>query len=71
MLALDGGPGAIYRIAELYFADFAAMEAALASPEAQEAFADVANFATGGVTATIVADLQTVSSEEGTATPVT
>lgn len=47
------------------------MEAALASPEAQEAFADVANFATGGVTATIVADLQTVSSEEDTATPVT
>lgn len=58
--ALDGAAGAFYRIATLSFANQADMEAALASPEGQAAFGDVVNFATGGVTATIVADIQTI-----------
>ncbi len=69
--ALDGGEPAFYRIAEMYFANRADMEAALASPEGQEAFADVANFATGGVTASIVSDIQTITGQEGDATPAT
>ena len=46
----DGAAPAFYRIAQLYFTDAAAMGAAMASPEAQAAVADIANFATGGVT---------------------
>ncbi|MFN3554131.1 MAG: EthD family reductase, partial [Novosphingobium meiothermophilum] len=33
---------------QLFFADAAAMAEAMASPEAQAATADIANFATGG-----------------------
>lgn len=70
MSALDGGEPAFHRMGELYFATRADMEASLASPEGQEAFADVANFATGGVTATIVEDI-IVPAVEDTATPTT
>lgn len=67
--AVGGGEPAFYRIAELYYADHADMEASLASPEGQEAFADVANFATGGVTATIVEGVQSVPGTGGASTP--
>jgi uncharacterized protein (TIGR02118 family) len=39
-----------YVIAEMTFRDTAGMEASLASPEGEAAVADLANFATGGVT---------------------
>ncbi|MBT0669857.1 EthD family reductase [Novosphingobium profundi] len=45
----DGAPAPWYRTAQIFFADAARMEAAMASPEAQAAVADLANFATGGV----------------------
>lgn len=48
---LDGSEADSHRIAILRYASQAEMETSLASPEGQEAFADVANFATGGVTA--------------------
>lgn len=44
----DGSPAPYYRMAQLFFADAAAMAEAMASPEAQAATADIANFATGG-----------------------
>jgi uncharacterized protein (TIGR02118 family) len=46
----DGSPAPYHRTADLYFDDAAAMQAALGSPEGQAAAADIANFATGGVT---------------------
>jgi len=46
----DGGRSPYYRSAELYFDDVAQMQAVLASPEAERTVADIANFATGGVT---------------------
>ena len=39
-MALDGGEHTYHRIAELYFADSAAMQAAFGSPEGQETAAD-------------------------------
>ena len=54
----EGNLPAFYRMATLSFRNRADMEVALASKEGLAAFADVANFATGGVTATIVNDLQ-------------
>ena len=47
----DGSPPAFYRIAQLFFASAADMAASMGSPEGQAAVADIANFATGGVTA--------------------
>lgn len=45
------GPDAkYYRIHELWFDDVDAMQASLGSPEGAATKADVANFATGGVT---------------------
>lgn len=44
----DGSPPAYYRMAELYFADAAQMQATMGSPEGQATAADLANFATGG-----------------------
>ena len=46
----DGSKPAFYRMAELYFASPAQMQATLGSPEGQAAVADLAKFATGGVT---------------------
>lgn len=46
----DGSAPAYYRMAELYFEGPAAMQQALTSPEGQAMAADLANFATGGVT---------------------
>lgn len=44
----DGSPPAYYRLTQLWYADAAAMAAAMSSPQAQAASADIANFATGG-----------------------
>lgn len=46
----DGSAPAYYRMAELYFAGPAEMQQALGSPEGKAMAADLANFATGGVT---------------------
>ena len=46
----DGSPLPFYRMAEAYFDDAAHMQRVLGSPEAQATVADLANFATGGVT---------------------
>ena len=46
----DGGKPAFYRMAELYFAGAAEMQQSMGSPEGQATAADLANFATGGVT---------------------
>jgi len=48
MAGPDGGAPAYYRMAQLYFADAATMATAMATPEAQAATGDIANFATGG-----------------------
>ena len=49
----DGSPPAYYRIGDLYFDDLARYQAVLMSPEGQAALADLANFATGGITAVV------------------
>jgi len=46
----DGSAGAYYRMAELYFTSVADLQQALSSSEGQATVADLANFATGGVT---------------------
>jgi uncharacterized protein (TIGR02118 family) len=46
----DGGKPAFYRMAELYFASPAQMAESLNSPEGKATVADLAKFATGGVT---------------------
>lgn len=46
----DGSASAFYRMAELYFESPAEMQQALSSPEGKAMAADLANFATGGVT---------------------
>ena len=46
----DGSAPAYYRMAELYFADEAEMQQALVSRQGKAMTADLANFATGGVT---------------------
>ena len=48
--APDGGKPAYYRMAELYFAGPAEMQQSMGSSEGQATAADLANFATGGVT---------------------
>lgn len=48
--APDGGKAAYYRMAELYFLSTDQMQETMASPEGQATSADLANFATGGVT---------------------
>jgi len=64
-------PKAFYRITSLYFSDRTAMEEALASPEGKAVFADLVHFATGGVTATLVADPEITFGQEGAAIPAT
>jgi uncharacterized protein (TIGR02118 family) len=46
----DGAKPAFYRMAEFWFETPAAMQACLGSPAGQAATADLAKFATGGVT---------------------
>ena len=46
----DGSPAPFYFLAELWFDDMDALQAALASEEGQAAAADVATFASGGAT---------------------
>ena len=54
--SLDGSQPPYYLLAELSFPSHEAMGAALSSPEAQAATADVPNFATGGVTMFVAHD---------------
>lgn len=46
----NGAKPAYYRIAQLFFTDAAQMGASMGSAEGQATVADLANFATGGVT---------------------
>lgn len=57
----DGKPSPYYRIADLYFDGAEQLRQSLGSPEGQAAAADIANFATGGVTL-LIADVQDVTS---------
>lgn len=50
MSAADGTPAAYYRMAEFWYDTPEAMLLAIESPEGQATGADLANFATGGVT---------------------
>jgi uncharacterized protein (TIGR02118 family) len=49
----DGSDAPYYHLAELWFDDADAMQAAFGTPEGQAAGADVATFATGGATVMI------------------
>lgn len=46
----DGSAPAFYRLADLYFDDLDHMKRVMATPEGKATVADLANFATGGVT---------------------
>ena len=46
----DGATPDFYRIAEMYFKDMEQLQETMGSPEGQATAADLANFATGGVT---------------------
>lgn len=48
--SVDGSTPPYYAVANLYFADAAALEAVMKSPEMRAAGKDLRNFATGGVT---------------------
>lgn len=49
----DGKTPAFYRMADLYFNDAEHMKRVMETPEAKATVADLANFATGGVTVLI------------------
>ena len=53
----DGGKPEYYRMAELYFPTEVQMQSTLSSPEGQVTVADLAQFATGGVT-TLVGEVE-------------
>jgi uncharacterized protein (TIGR02118 family) len=53
----DGSELPYYRIGELYFEDVEQMQSGLASDEGQAVVADFQNFATGGVTIFISAEI--------------
>ncbi len=55
----DDADPTFYRIATMTFASEADMVACISSEAGRATIADVANFATGGVTATIVSNIQT------------
>ena len=57
----DGSPSPYHRIADLYFDDAAHLQECLGSKEGQAAAADIANFATGGVTM-LITEVQDLSS---------
>lgn len=63
----EGEAASFYRIATLTFNSEADMVACMNSEVGQAAFADIANFATGGATATILSDIQAV--QPGTSNP--
>jgi uncharacterized protein (TIGR02118 family) len=63
----DGGTASYHRIAELWFADLESLQAAAASPQGQALAADVANFATGGLTV-LVAQVDVTEAATMTAT---
>jgi uncharacterized protein (TIGR02118 family) len=67
--ALLPGPANYHRIAVLRFTDMAALNASTLSPEGQAAFGDLASFATGGVTALLVALESTTLGDSTDATP--
>jgi uncharacterized protein (TIGR02118 family) len=46
----DGNKATHYRMAEFWFANVEALQTTMGSPEGQATAADLANFATGGVT---------------------
>ncbi|MGN6571871.1 MAG: EthD family reductase [Pseudolabrys sp.] len=46
----DGSAPAFYRLADLYFDDVDHMKRVMSTPEGKATVADLANFATGGVT---------------------
>lgn len=46
----DGGKAEHYRMAEFWFSDVEALQTTMGSLEGQATAADLANFATGGVT---------------------
>ena len=48
--AADGSPGPFYRIFEIWFDSQSDMTETIATPEWKKLVADVANFATGGIT---------------------
>jgi uncharacterized protein (TIGR02118 family) len=50
LASLDGSPSPFHLQAELYFDSVESLTAAMGTEEGQAASADVANFATGGVT---------------------
>ena len=52
---LDGTPPAYYRMGGLYFDNGAHIQEVMKTPEAQTALADLANFATGGMTVLVSA----------------
>ena len=54
--SLDDSPPPYHLLAEVHFADAAALAAGLSSPEGQAAAGDVPNFATGGVTMFVAHD---------------
>jgi uncharacterized protein (TIGR02118 family) len=54
--SLDDNPPPYFMVAELSWPTQAAMGAAMSSPEAQAAVADVPNFASGGVTMFVAYD---------------
>ena len=47
---VDGSAPTFYRLADLYFDDLDHMQRVMATPEGKATAADLANFATGGVT---------------------
>jgi uncharacterized protein (TIGR02118 family) len=57
----DGGKAPYYRLADLYFDNMNHLQRVLSSPEGRDTAADLANFATGGVTL-LVSDVQTLPS---------
>jgi len=55
--APDGSAAPFYRMAELYFDNTEHLNSVMATPEGQKTVADLANFATGGVTV-LISDVQ-------------
>lgn len=63
----DGADPSFYRIATMTFASEQDMEACVSSEAGRAAIADVANFATGGVTATVVTNIKMSALNSGDA----
>jgi hypothetical protein len=65
----DGSPSGYHRIAILRYANAADLQESVPSEIGQQAFADVANFATGGVTV-FLTSLESAPATSAVATPV-